>query len=120
MTAQRLSQIQTLRKRNVKRFLDWDANTNILKDYFAGLTLEQMVAKNGKDSYAVNRILLTNISENWERDRRILNDYLYSPLSIKDISIKHGISQKRIYQIRDEMLARMERLGIEPGKEDQP
>jgi len=93
--------------------LTWEANQDLLKDFFAGLSLEQIASKNGKDTYTVNRILTAVISKNWERDRRIFTDFYHSFLTLDDLGQKHGVhSRNRVYQIIEEIAKDMEKLGI--------
>ncbi len=120
MPAQRLRHIQTQRRRNVKRYFSWEANKDILRLYFTGLTLEQLAAlHSSKDPKTIDRILCAHISKNWERDRNILNDYRSSFLTLEELGEKYGVNSKeRVYQIIEELAEDMERLGIiDFGKE---
>ena len=122
MTAQRLHHIKTQRRRNVKRFFSWEANKDILRDYFAGLSLQQIVDLHpGKDTRTIDRILCSHISKNWERDRNILNDYRRLFLTLEELGEKYGVkSRERVYQIIEELAEDMEKLGlIDFGKEGQ-
>lgn len=132
MTAQRLSDIQTQRRRNVKRLLSWEANEAILKDFYRGLNPKErsrmlspkdLAILHKKDITAIERILQVNVSTDYLRDREIYYIFthkfpsaeLYTQEDIgKQYTNKNGkhLGRARVGQIIAEIAEDMERLGI--------
>lgn len=138
MAAQTLSDIQTQRRRNVKRLstLAWDANEEILRNFFKNingngelLTIKQIAILNQKSADEIGNILTKLIGLNYERNRKIFYEYAQDPFinTLKFLGKKYPktngepITKQGIYQLIRKLLLQMERLGIlANGKEGQP
>lgn len=140
MAAQTLSDIQTQRRRNVKRLLGWEANKAILKDFYKGLNPKErsirlspkdLAILHKKDIVIVDRILLKNVSKNYLRDREIFYLFTHKFPSIElyiqeDIGKKYlnkngkPLGRARVGQIIDRIAKKMDELGIlDLGEEEQ-
>lgn len=97
--------IQTLRRKNVKRFSLIKSNENLLRDFFGGITpndkrgilsISELAVKHGRDEMTVRRILKDTVSSKYERDRMILKDYLLHDLTEEEIGRKYPLNGKPI------------------------
>ncbi len=141
MTAQRLSDIQTQRRRNVKRLLSWEANETVLKDFYRGLNPKErsrmlspkdLAILHKKEIVIIDRILQENVSKNYLRDREIFYIFTHkypSPeiFTQEDIGKRYTtengkpLGRARVGQIINRVASKMEQLRIlDLGEEAKP